>query len=101
MDIAGRSGEMTVFATVVQQGSLSAAARALGLTPSAISRIVGRLERRVGTRLMLRTTRTITLTAEGETYLRGAPLHAVFVGGATMPARVRAFVDFLVEHHTG
>lgn len=72
MDIAGRSGEMTVFATVVQEGSLSAAARALGLTPSAISRIIGRLERRIGTRLMLRTTRTITLTAEGEAYLRGA-----------------------------
>jgi DNA-binding transcriptional LysR family regulator len=27
------------------------------------------------------------------------PIHAVFVGGATMPARVRAFVDFLVEQH--
>lgn len=27
------------------------------------------------------------------------PIHAVFVGGATMPARVRLFVDFLVEHH--
>eukprot|EP01132_Coremiostelium_polycephalum_P022454 gene22454-26647_t len=27
------------------------------------------------------------------------PIHAVFVGGAAMPARVRAFVDFLVEHH--
>jgi DNA-binding transcriptional LysR family regulator len=27
------------------------------------------------------------------------PIHAVFVGGATMPARVRLFVDFLLEHH--
>ncbi|KAF1011064.1 MAG: hypothetical protein GAK32_01106 [Pseudomonas fluorescens] len=27
------------------------------------------------------------------------PIHAVFVGGAAMPARVRAFVDFLLEHH--
>lgn len=27
------------------------------------------------------------------------PLHAVFVGGSAMPARVRVFVDFLVEHH--
>ncbi|NWE37612.1 LysR substrate-binding domain-containing protein, partial [Pseudomonas gingeri] len=27
------------------------------------------------------------------------PIHAVFVGGSAMPARVRAFVDFLVEHH--
>jgi DNA-binding transcriptional LysR family regulator len=27
------------------------------------------------------------------------PIHAVFVGGAAMPARVRLFVDFLLEHH--
>ncbi|HKS15272.1 MAG TPA: LysR family transcriptional regulator [Pseudomonas sp.] len=72
MDVSGRSGEMEVFATVVQQGSLSAAARELGLTPSAVSRIIARAEQRLGTRLLLRTTRAITLTAEGEAYLRGA-----------------------------
>jgi len=72
MDLNGISGEMAVFACVAQEGSLSAAARALGLTPSAVSRIVARSERRLGTRLLLRTTRSLTLTAEGETYLRGA-----------------------------
>ncbi|MGI4839498.1 MAG: LysR family transcriptional regulator [Janthinobacterium lividum] len=72
MDIAGRSGEMTIFALVAQEGSLSGAARALGLTPSAISRIIARTEQRIGTRLLIRTTRAITLTAEGEAYLRGA-----------------------------
>ncbi|HBP6836323.1 TPA: LysR family transcriptional regulator [Pseudomonas aeruginosa] len=72
MDIGGRSGEMSVFATVAQEGSLSAAARALGLTPSAVSRIIARTEQRLGTRLLLRTTRAITFTAEGEAYLRGA-----------------------------
>src|ERR1044072_7289261 len=72
MDIAGRSGEMEVFAKVAQEGSLSAAARALGLTPSAVSRILARTEQRLGTRLLLRTTRAITLTAEGEAYLRAA-----------------------------
>lgn len=72
MDVSGRSGEMEVFATVVQQGSLSAAARELGLTPSAVSRIIARAEQRLGTRLLLRTTRAITLTAEGEAYLRAA-----------------------------
>ncbi|MBK4990016.1 LysR family transcriptional regulator [Pseudomonas sp. S36] len=72
MELAGRSGEMEVFARVAQAGSLSAAARALGLTPSAVSRILARTEQRLGTRLMLRTTRAITLTPEGEAYLRGA-----------------------------
>lgn len=72
MDFNGRSGEMEVFARVAQAGSLSAAARALGLTPSAVSRIIARTEQRIGTRLLLRTTRAITLTAEGEAYLRAA-----------------------------
>ncbi|MGJ7551017.1 LysR family transcriptional regulator [Pseudomonas alloputida] len=72
MDYHGRSGEMEVFAKVVDEGSLSAAARGLGLTPSAVSRIIARAEQRLGTRLLLRTTRAITLTTEGEAYLRGA-----------------------------
>ncbi len=57
---------------IAQEGSLSAAARTLGLTPSAVSRIIARTEQRLGTRLLLRTTRAITFTAEGEAYLRGA-----------------------------
>ncbi|WP_375182358.1 LysR family transcriptional regulator, partial [Sphingomonas adhaesiva] len=72
MDVTGRSGEMTVFATVAEQGSLSAAARALGLTPSAVSRIVARIEARLGVRLLVRTTRALALTAEGQAYLRAA-----------------------------
>ncbi|MCF5124970.1 LysR family transcriptional regulator, partial [Pseudomonas lactis] len=72
MDSGGRSGEMEVFTMVAEHGSLSGAARALGLTPSAISRIITRTEQRIGTRLLLRTTRAITFTAEGEAYLRGA-----------------------------
>nr|WP_218182566.1 LysR family transcriptional regulator [Pseudomonas sp. C6002] len=63
---------MAVFARVAEQGSLSGAAWVLGLTPSSISRIITRIEGRIGTRLLLRTTRAITLTAEGEAYLRGA-----------------------------
>ncbi|WP_437884329.1 LysR family transcriptional regulator [Pseudomonas sp. LRF_L74] len=72
MDFNGKSGEMEVFACVAQEGSLSAAARALGLTPSAVSRIIARTEQRLGTRLLLRTTRLTRLTTEGEAYLRGA-----------------------------
>ena len=69
MDFSGRSGEMEIFAKVAQAGSLSAAARALGLTPSAVSRILARTEQRLGTRLLLRTTRRISLTFEGAAFL--------------------------------
>ncbi|WP_027909598.1 LysR family transcriptional regulator [Pseudomonas sp. URMO17WK12:I4] len=72
MDVGGRSGEMEVLVRVAQEGSLSAAARTLELTPSAVSRIIARTEQRLGARLLLRTTRAITFTAEGEAYLRGA-----------------------------
>jgi DNA-binding transcriptional LysR family regulator len=72
MDVSGRSGEMEVFAAVASEGSLSAAARALGLTPSAVSRIVARIEARLGVRLIVRTTRSLTLTVEGESFLRAA-----------------------------
>ena len=46
-----RSGEMEVFARVVQEGGFSAAARSLDLTPSAVSKLIQRLETRLGTRL--------------------------------------------------
>ncbi len=67
-----RTGEMVTFVTVVREGSLSAAARALGLTPSAVSRIVARIEARLGVQLIVRTTRSFRLTAEGEAYARSA-----------------------------
>ncbi|MGX9965836.1 LysR family transcriptional regulator [Roseomonas sp. F4] len=67
-----RAGEMSTFLTVAREGSLSGAARLLGLTPSAVSRIVARIEARLGVRLLLRTTRSLRLTAEGDAYARGA-----------------------------
>ncbi|HEX7781277.1 MAG TPA: LysR family transcriptional regulator [Sphingobium sp.] len=67
-----RSGEMEVFARVVQEGSFSGAARSLNLTPSAVSKLIGRLEIRLGARLLLRTTRAVTLTDEGEAYYQAA-----------------------------
>jgi DNA-binding transcriptional LysR family regulator len=63
-----RSGELEVFMRVVQAGGFSAAARSLDLTPSAISKLIGRLEARLGARLFVRTTRALTLTEEGEAY---------------------------------
>lgn len=63
---------MEVFAAVAAQGSFSAAGRQLALTPSAISRTIDRIEARLGVRLMLRTTRVLTMTTEGQAYLGAA-----------------------------
>lgn len=63
-----RAGELEVFVTVVDRGGFSAAARALGVTPSAISKLVARLEARLGSRLVHRSTRAIQLTDEGRAY---------------------------------
>lgn len=67
-----RTGEMAAFVTIVREGSLSAAARSLDLTPSAVSRIMARLEARLGVQLIVRTTRSFRLTAEGQAFARAA-----------------------------
>lgn len=67
-----RTGEMDVFVAAAETGSFSAAARLLKLTPSAVSKLVTRIEDRLGTRLLVRTTRSLLLTPEGETYLARA-----------------------------
>ena len=58
--------EMAVFAQVVDSGGFSAAARMLGLTTSAVSRHVSRLETHIGGRLLHRTTRSLSLTELGQ-----------------------------------
>ncbi len=63
-----RSGEMEIFVRVVDLGGFSAAARASRLTPSAISKLMTRLEGRLGTRLLNRSTRTLQLTTEGSLF---------------------------------
>ena len=55
-----------VFAETVAAGSMSAAARQLGLTPSAVSQIIGNLERQTGVKLFHRATRRLVLTEAGE-----------------------------------
>jgi DNA-binding transcriptional LysR family regulator len=57
--------DMAVFARVVDAGSFSAAARQLGITPSAVSRQVARLEGALRVRLLERTTRKLRLTDAG------------------------------------
>ncbi len=63
-----RSGEMEVFARVVVLGGFSVTARAVGMTPSAVSKLITRLEARLGARLVNRSTRKLQLTPEGEAF---------------------------------
>ena len=60
--------EMVVFARVVEAGSFTAAAAALGMPKSTVSRKVSELEERLDARLLQRTTRTLSLTDVGRTY---------------------------------
>ncbi|NLS00569.1 LysR family transcriptional regulator [Rhizobium sp. P38BS-XIX] len=60
-----RSGEMEVFVRTVQLGGFTAAAAACRMTPSAVSKLVTRLEKRLGARLINRSTRRLQLTPEG------------------------------------
>jgi DNA-binding transcriptional LysR family regulator len=76
-----RSGEMEVFVQVVDSQSFSAAARRLSLTPSAVSKLVARLEVRLGARLLVRSTRGLHLTPEG----------------AGFHARARGILDAMAE----
>jgi len=62
--------EMSVFAEVARCGSFSAAARQLQQSPSAVSKLITRLEKRLGARLFNRSTRQVSLTEGGEVYLR-------------------------------
>jgi LysR family transcriptional regulator, regulator for bpeEF and oprC len=57
-----------IFVKVVQQGSFSRAAELLKLPKSTVSRAVSRLENEAGTKLLLRTTRSLTLTASGRVF---------------------------------
>lgn len=61
--------DLAFFALLVRQGSLASAAQQLGVTPPAVSKRLAAIERRLGVRLLQRTTRRISLTPEGETYL--------------------------------
>jgi DNA-binding transcriptional LysR family regulator len=63
---------MAVFVAVVEGGSLAAAARSTGLTPSAVSKLVARLERDFGSALLRRTTRRMSVTDAGRTYYERA-----------------------------
>jgi len=64
--------EMRVFVRAVECGTFAAAAGEMGLTPSAVSKVVARLEARLGLRLLDRSGRRLSPTAAGETYLHSS-----------------------------
>ena len=64
--------ELAFFLRVSEESSFSAAARSLDLDPSTISKVVQRLENRLGVRLFHRTSRVLRLTQEGERFLSAA-----------------------------
>src|SRR3546814_3513395 len=68
MKEAYRSTGIFAFVRAVEAGSFSAAARYSGTTPSAVSKVIDRLERQLQTKLFHRTTRTLSLTAEVVAY---------------------------------
>lgn len=106
--MANASTEMDVFRRVVERGSLAAAAADAGLSPSAVSKLIGRLEERLGVRLINRTTRRLALTAEGEIFLDRSRkiLDAIEAAESEVAAgrrsphgllRVHAFPSFAVD----
>jgi DNA-binding transcriptional LysR family regulator len=113
--------EMQAFVQVVERGSFAGAATLLGLTPSAVSKLVSKLEDRLGVRLLHRTTRRLALTSEGDVYfarsrqiladieeveaevakLRAAPrghLHVNTSNGFAIHQLVQALPDFLARY---
>ena len=75
-----RLKQIETFVSVASRGSLTAAATAEGVAPGVVSRRLDALEARLGVKLLLRTTRRVTLTFEGSAYLEDcqriqAPAH--------------------------
>src|SRR5579859_4714735 len=80
-DVADAAHGLQLLVAIADGGSFTAAGARLGLTPSAVSKAVSRVEARLGARLLQRTTRHMALTDAGEAYVaRGRTLIADFEG---------------------
>jgi DNA-binding transcriptional LysR family regulator len=93
----GQLDQIETFAAVVEHGGFAAAARILGKDPSVLSRRIDALERRLGVRLLARTTRKVGLTEVGAAYLQKirvvlAELTAADVEAAEGAARPRGLL---------
>jgi LysR family transcriptional regulator, transcriptional activator for dmlA len=81
--------DVLFFGKLAKSPSLTEAAREMGLSVSSVSKRLSRIERRLGVSLMLRTTRRLTLTSEGERYAAGS---------AVISAELTELEDSLSEH---
>ncbi|MGL6050813.1 MAG: LysR family transcriptional regulator [Aeromonas salmonicida] len=82
---------MGLFATVVEQGSFTGAAEALGMPKSSVSQKISRLETQLGVRLLQRTTRRLSLTPQGEIYVEQCQALLALARSANLAmARLRA-----------
>ncbi len=88
MSMDRASAEMNAFVRVIERGSFAAAAGDLGITPSALSKLVTRIEDRLGVRLLTRTTRRLALTSEGEVFV--ARSHEILAAIEAAEAEVTA-----------
>lgn len=89
MDISQRVRAVLSLVQAVDAGSFAAAGRVLGISSAAVSKNVAGLEQALGVRLMNRTTRTLSLTDEGQVFIRQARIALEALDAA---------VDVLAEH---
>ncbi len=103
MDLA----DVALFRTIASAGSLSAAARQLGTTPMLVSRRLAGLEDELGARLFHRTTRSLSLTPEGEAFLphavtlmeaRDSALDSVSSGGSGLSGVLKITAPNVIGH---
>jgi DNA-binding transcriptional LysR family regulator len=102
MNEASFASDIGLFVSVVETGSFSAAAEVSGLTPSAVSKAITRMEDRLGVKLLERTTRRLALTQEGETMLtRGREILAAVEAAEAEVTANRGKPRGLVRLNTG
>jgi DNA-binding transcriptional LysR family regulator len=83
-----QSDDLSLFVLTVEHGSFAGAAMAAGLTPTALSKRMARLEQRLGVRLLARTTRSLKLTESGIIYFERARRIAVDIRTAEQAAQL-------------
>jgi DNA-binding transcriptional LysR family regulator len=94
--ILEKTAGLVAFVRTVDEGSFASAARLIGASPSAVSKSVARLEQRLGVRLLQRSTRTLSPTAEGAAYYERVAPHLRAIEEAEdvvqVPANVRGLL---------
>jgi DNA-binding transcriptional LysR family regulator len=103
--ILEKTAGLVAFVRTVDAGSFANAARLIGASPSAVSKSVARLEHRLGVRLLQRSTRTLSPTAEGATYYERVAPHLRAIEEAEdivqVPENVRGLLRVTVPSTLG